>query len=137
MRRLTVSPNGEYVMVTQVKRPFSYLVPYYRFAAETNIHTDSGKLVTQLIDRPVEETRAKGFMATTPEKRGFAWRADQAATITWVQALDDGDPKQVVPFRDELLELEAPFKGEPKSLIKTQNRLQRVHWGNASIARGR
>ncbi len=129
-----VSPNGEYVMVTQVKRPFSYLVPYYRFAAETNIHTDSGKLVTQLIDRPVEETRAKGFMATTPEKRGFAWRADQAATITWVQALDDGDPKQVVPFRDELLELEAPFKGEPKSLIKTQNRLQRVHWGNASIA---
>ena len=90
-------------MVTQVKRPFSYLVPYYRFAAETNIHTYGGKLVTQLIDRPVEETRAKGFMATTNEKRGFEWRADQAATITWVQALDGGDPKQAVPYRDELL----------------------------------
>jgi dipeptidyl aminopeptidase/acylaminoacyl peptidase len=129
-----ISPDGQYVMVTQVKRPFSYLVPYYRFAAETNIHTDAGRLVTQLIDRPVEETRAKGFMATTNEKRGFEWRADQAATITWVQALDGGDPKKTVPFRDELLELEAPFKREPRALVKTRNRLQQVHWGNATMA---
>ena len=131
---VAVSPDGEYVMVTQVKRPFSYLVPYYRFAAETNIHTDGGKLVTQLIDRPVEETRAKGFMATTNEKRGFEWRADQAATITWVQALDGGDPKQAVPYRDELLELKAPFTDQPRSLIKTQNRLRQVHWGDETMA---
>ncbi len=131
---LEVSPDGQYVMVTQVKRPFSYLVPYYRFAAETHIHTDAGRLVTQLIDRPVEETRPKGFMATTNEKRGFEWRADQAATIAWVQALDGGDPAQDVPFRDELLELDAPFNKEPRALIKTRNRLQQVHWGNATMA---
>ncbi len=131
---VTVSPAGQYVMATQVKRPFSYLVPYYRFAAETNVYTDAGSFVTQLIDRGVEETRPKGFMATTKEKRDFEWRNDQAATITWVQALDGGDPKQDVPFHDELFELNAPFDGEPTALIKTKNRLRQIHWGNASIA---
>jgi len=131
---MSVSPDGEYVMVTQIKRPFSYLVPYYRFAAETNLLTLTGKSVAQLIDRPVEEARPKGFMATTKEKRAFEWRADQAATITWVQALDGGDPKQDVPFHDALLALAAPFTGKATTLIKTQNRIRQIHWGNATTA---
>ena len=30
-RSVSVSPNGSLVMVSFIKEPFSYLVPYYRF----------------------------------------------------------------------------------------------------------
>ena len=131
---MTFSPDGQYLLTSVIKRPFSYLVPYYRFAGETAIWSKSGKLVSKLIDRPVEEVRPKGFMATTREKRGFQWRADTPASITWIQALDEGDPEKIVPYRDALFELEAPFTGQPRQLLATQNRLQSVHWGNADHA---
>ena len=128
------SPNGVYLLISKVKRPFSYLVPYYRFAAETEIRNADGGIVTQLIDRPVEEVRPKGFMATTQEKRQFQWRADAPASVTWIQALDKGDPAIDVPYRDALFELSAPFTDGARKLIATQNRMRGIHWGNNDIA---
>jgi len=133
-RDVDMSPDGRYVLVTRIKRPFSYLVPFYRFASRTDILSRSGESIKQLLDKPVDEVRPKGFMATTKEKRGFSWRADLPATITWVQALDGGDPANRVDYRDELSELSAPFTGEPRSLVKTRNRLNAIHWGNGQLA---
>ena len=133
-RDVDISPDGRYVLVTRIKRPFSYLVPFYRFASRTDILSRSGEMVKQLLDKPVDEVRPKGFMATTKEKRGFSWRADLPATITWVQALDGGDPAMRVDYRDEVFELSAPFTGKPKSLVKTMNRLDTIHWGNDQLA---
>lgn len=128
------SPDGRYLLVTRIKRPFSYLVPFYRFASQTDLLTQSGEVVKQLLDKPVDEVRPKGFMATTKEKRGFSWRTDLPATITWVQALDAGDPAVSVDYRDQVFELSAPFTGEPRSLLKTINRLDTIHWGNNQLA---
>ena len=133
-RDVDISPDGRYVLVTKIKRPFSYLVPFYRFASSTDILSRAGVRVKQLLDKPVDEVRPKGFMATTKEKRGFSWRADLPATITWVQALDGGDPAAKVDYRDEVFELSAPFAGKPRSLVKTMNRLATIRWGNDRLA---
>jgi len=133
-RDISFSPDGNYVLVNMIKRPFSYLVPFYRFASETNILTAAGKMVTQLRDMPVEEVRPKGFMATTKENRWFSWRSDHPATITWVKALDEGDPALEVSHRDEVFQLPAPFDGEPDSVIKTINRFAEIYWGNSEVA---
>ncbi|NQZ79196.1 MAG: S9 family peptidase, partial [Ekhidna sp.] len=61
-RGMSYSPDGNYVMITKVKRPFSYLVPYSRFASETAIYNQSGELVKMLLDNTVDEVRPKGFM---------------------------------------------------------------------------
>ena len=40
---LSFSPDGNYIMVTRVRKPVSYLVPYRRFPSKTDIYTkDAG-----------------------------------------------------------------------------------------------
>lgn len=133
-RGLDFSPDGKYVLMTKVKKPFSYLVPYYRFAAETAIYDLSGNQVKMLLDRSVDEVRPKGFMSTTDQPRGFNWRADRPATIIWTLALDKGDPAIEMEYRDEVFELNAPFNGKERSVIKTKNRFSGITWGSDQIA---
>ncbi len=133
-RGMNFSPDGEYVIVTKVKKPFSYLVPYYRFASETAIFDKNGKQVKMLLDMPVDEVRPKGFMATTDKPRGFRWRGDKPATVVWAQALDGGDPEAEVEYHDEAFELPAPFKGEARSIMKMKNRFSGITWGNDEVA---
>lgn len=133
-RGMDFSPDGNYVLITKVKRPFSYLVPYYRFASETAIYDKNGKQVKLLLDMPVDEVRPKGFMATTDKPRSFRWRADKPASMVWAQALDGGDPAKEMEFRDEVYELPAPFAGDERSLLKTKNRFSGITWGTDDTA---
>ena len=61
-------------------------------------------------------------MSVRSGPRNFSWRSDKAASMCFVNALDNGDPQKDVEFRDELFQLDAPFKSEPISLLKTKNR---------------
>ena len=131
---LDVSPDGRYVLVSALARPFSYLVPYDRFPATTWVYDLDGNRVATVAEVPLTEVLPKGFMATREGRRDVAWRADQPATLTWVEALDGGDPEREVAYRDELFELPAPFGGTPRSLLKTINRFRGVRWGDARTA---
>jgi len=73
-------------------------------------------------------------MATFEGKRNIHWRADKPATLAWVEALDKGDPEVKVPYRDELFQVDAPFQGDPVSLVKTVNRFAGITWGNDRYA---
>lgn len=128
------APNGEYVMVTQVKRPFSYIVPYYRFPNTTTVYTPQGKAVKTISEVPLTEVLPKGFMSVREGKRRLQWRADQPATLVWAEALDGGDPEKEVEYRDEVFELPAPFNGKPRSLVKTINRFYSIDWGTNEVA---
>lgn len=131
---LKFSPDGNYVMVNSLKRPFSYIVPYYRFPFETNIYNSEGKLIQKVNDVPLNEVEPKGFMATRKGKRSMKWRADKAATLYWAEAQDKGDPEVKVDYRDAVYELNAPFNGKEKLLLKTKNRFSGITWGNDNLA---
>ncbi len=131
---LSFSPDGNYVLVSTVEKPFSYLVPYRRFPYKTIIYTKDAKPVNTLIEVPLIEDLPVGFMAVREGKRRFSWRKDKAATIIYVEALDGGDPKNEVEYRDEVFQLDAPFDGEGKSLIKLTNRYGGMNWGNDEMA---
>ncbi len=133
-RSLSYSPDGEYVMVTTVERPFSYLVPYYRFPSVTKVYDRNGELVRQVNEVPLIEDLPKGFMAEQPGKRDFSWRDDVAATLLYAKALDGGDPATEAPYRDQLYTLEAPFSGDGVPLAKLVNRYGGVEWGDAEHA---
>jgi len=64
----------------------------------------------------------KGMNSTMKGIRNIVWRSDKPATLTYVIALDEDDQANDVKYRDEVLELPAPFTGGPRSLIKTLNR---------------
>jgi dipeptidyl aminopeptidase/acylaminoacyl peptidase len=131
---LSFSPDGNYVLVSTIEKPFSYMVPFQRFASRDLVYTYTGKMVHEVNNTPLSEVLPKGFMATRTGKRSMNWRADKAASLYFVQALDNGDPDVKVPHRDELYSWDAPFSGEPVSLIKLQQRFASVNWGSKDLA---
>ena len=133
-RDISFSPDGKYVMVTEVKRPFSYLVPYYRFPFHTTIYDSQGDVVKVVQEVPLEEDRAQGFMSVRPGIRNVSWRADHPATMYWAEALDEGDAEKEVAFRDAIYQNKAPFTGEKQFLLQTKDRFAGMQWGTDKLA---
>ena len=131
---VSISPGGEYYLITTISRPFSYIVPYYRFPQSTVVFDQNGNKVQTIVDVPLTEEIPKGFMATRPGKRNISWRADQPATVYWAEALDNGDPANDVPLRDAIYQQKAPFTAEPVLLTQTKYRYRSINWGNDKVA---
>lgn len=128
------SPDGNYVLVTTIERPFSYIVPYYRFPQTTIIYDKEGKEIKKILEVPLIEELPQGFMAERKGMRDLSWRPDKPATLYWAEVLDEGNPEIEAEYRDEVFELLAPFNGQKRSLIKTINRFSGIYWGNDNLA---
>ncbi len=128
------SPDGRYVLLTRLERPYSYLVPYYRFPQEVELYDAAGVRMKSLASIPLAESIPKGFGAVRTGPRNFSWRNDAPASVYWVEAMDGGDPKNEVEFRDQLFYLEAPFEGNPKEAISFKLRYGGITWGDDQLA---
>ena len=128
------SPDGKYILITKINKPFSYVVPYSRFPQTETVYDINGNLIKEVNNVPLDEIRAKGFMSTRAGKRGISWRADEASTLYFTEALDGGDANKEVDFRDEVFLWKAPFTEAPKSLLKTKLRFSGITWGTSEIA---
>jgi dipeptidyl aminopeptidase/acylaminoacyl peptidase len=128
------SPDGNYLMLTTIQKPYSYIVPFSRFPQTTTIYDASGKEIKVVNEVPLTEIMPKGFSSVRKGKRSMTWRADKPATLTYVVALDEGDQAIKADFRDELFEWNAPFTTAANSLLKIQQRYGGVIWGNDSYA---
>jgi dipeptidyl aminopeptidase/acylaminoacyl peptidase len=130
----TLSPDRQFMLVRAVRKPFSYLVTDRGFPSTVYITDLTGKIVKELAVLPSSENTPSGYDNTQNISRGFDWRDDEPATITWAHPLDSGVIKKKVDYHDAVYELNSPFKGEPKELFKTQYRYRGITWGNASLA---
>ncbi len=128
------SPDGNYVMITTIEKPYSYIVPLGRFPQTITIYDKDGKLISEFNQKPLIEDMPKGFMAVQTGKRSISWRADKPSTVVYVEALDGGDPANEVEFRDEVFQIEAPFNSSPQSIAKTIGRYSGITWGNDQYA---
>ncbi len=131
---ISFSPDGNYVMVTTVNKPYSYLVPYRRFPSTSNIYTADGEMIKTMLDLPLIEDLPKGFMSTRKGPRSMSWRADRPATLVWAEALDGGDANIEADHRDAVYQLDAPFNGKKKFLLNTINRYSGIEWCNDDMA---
>ncbi len=131
---ISISPDGNYVMVTKINKPFSYLVTYRSFPTSVDVYSKDAKFISNLVNVPLIEELPKGFMSVRKGKRGFSWRSDKPSVLTYVVALDGGDPQKNSEYRDEIFEINAPYKGKGKSILKTINRFRGIDWGNSNFA---
>ncbi len=134
IRDFSLSPDGRYVLVQRIHRPFSYVVPFSRFPMETVVLDASGRELRQLADAPLAENVPAGFDAVVSGPRSFSWRADAPATLVWVEALDGGDPRRATKERDRVFVLDAPFTASPKALITLEHRYSGIQWGRGDFA---
>ncbi|UZT98199.1 prolyl oligopeptidase family serine peptidase [Chryseobacterium fluminis] len=131
---LSFSPDGNYLMATTIKKPFSYIVPLNRFPMTTTVYDVNGNVIKVVNEVPLNEIMPKGFSSVRTGKRAMSWRSDQPATLVYAEALDGGDQSKTVDFRDEIFTWEAPFTGTPKSFFKTKQRYEDVSWTNDHYA---
>ena len=128
------SPDGKYLMLTTIQKPFSYIVPLSRFPQKTIVYDVSGKEIKTVNEVPLNEIMPKGFSSVRKGKRSMGWRNDKPATLYFVEALDEGDQAKQVPFRDEIFVWDAPFANNPISFFKTKQRYGGIMWGNDNYA---
>ncbi|MBI9065986.1 MAG: prolyl oligopeptidase family serine peptidase [Salinivirgaceae bacterium] len=131
---LSLSPDGRFLLVEMIQKPYSYLVPYYRFPFKVEIWDNEGNLYRELFKIPAAENIPKGFGAVRKGPRDIDWRSDAPATIYWVQALDGGDPNKKAVTRDRLYLYEFPFDGNGDENIVFQNRFGSLTWGKEDFA---
>lgn len=131
---IRLSPDNQYILVTEVKRPYSYRVPAFRFPNETKVLDRDGDLVTMVAELPLRDQIPIGFSSTYEGPRSINWRADQPATLVWVEALDGGDQRREVEKRDRVFMQEVPFSGNPSAIIDLEYRYSGISWSEEGFA---
>src|SRR5262245_3771010 len=92
IRAIDVAPDGKYVRVTRMRKPFSYDVPVSNFGQIEEVWDDAGKALAKVTDRPINlgvqddtpnpDPQAApaggggGRGANQTGKREIAWRTD-------------------------------------------------------------
>jgi dipeptidyl aminopeptidase/acylaminoacyl peptidase len=126
------SPDDRYILATKIKRPFSHLIPMNGFPEDVEIWDRKGVVVKRLAERPSREGTPLTGVEAGP--RAHHWREDQPATILWTEALDGGDPKNKVPFRDRVMTLSAPFAEAGSEIGKTEWRFAGISYTEKGVA---
>jgi dipeptidyl aminopeptidase/acylaminoacyl peptidase len=126
--RLAVpSPDGRYFLVVTNHRPYSYLLPAFAFPQEVEVWDRAGRVVHKVASLPLADQVPIEGVPTGP--RLWHWRPTAPATLVWVEALDGGDPRKKVPYRDRVMLHEAPFQGKPQQWLRTAERFAGLTWG--------
>ena len=131
---MSFSPDGNYLMLTTIQKPFSYIVPLNRFPMTTTVFDQNGNAVKVVNEIPLNEIMPKGFSSVRTGKRAMNWRDDAPSTLVYAEALDGGDQAKSADFRDEIFLWEAPFSANPKSFFKTKQRYSGTDWSNSDYA---
>ncbi len=132
--RAEPSPDGRFVLLETVHRPYSYLVPMSRFPRRIEVFDRAGKIVRQVADLPLAEEIPIAMDAVRTGPRAVQWRDDSPATLAWFEAQDGGDPKREAAVRDRTFVLAAPFEGEAAGSWTTELRAEGLMWGSDQLA---
>ncbi|MBL7809060.1 MAG: S9 family peptidase [Saprospiraceae bacterium] len=120
------SPDERYVLVSQLRKPFSYRVQYSNFARKTEIWDQNGKAIRTVVDLGVTDEIPRQGVVTGP--RSLEWQPLYGARLIWAEALDGGDPKKKADFRDKVMLLDAPFSAQARELLQTKYRYSGFEW---------
>jgi len=131
------SPDGKFVLVARMERPFSYNVPCGRFPRTMEVLcASSGEVVHTLPRLELAEAIPIAHGAVREGPRSIEWRPDKDAELVWAECRDGGDPNVEVSPRDEVFSLDmhevarsaaAPL--EPRTLVQTDLRYGGIAWG--------
>lgn len=127
------SPDGRYVLVTTMARPFSYVVPANYFPTTIAVWDANGREVRKVNELPLRERVPWGGDVVAEGPRSIRWRSDSDATLVWSEA-PRGDTTAVDGVRDRVQMLAAPFAGDPVTLVATEFRTQGVQWAKPTLA---
>jgi len=122
-----VSPDGNYILVERMKKPWSHEVAWWRFAHDVEVWDINGKMVQTVVNHPIANEVPIQGVITGP--RSVNWQPTAPNTLFWREALDGGNPVAEAEHRDRLMRWEAPFNKSPDEVFKAEHRIQAAMWG--------
>ncbi|MCC6262789.1 MAG: S9 family peptidase [Bryobacterales bacterium] len=123
---ITASPDGKHFLVERIHRPFSFLLPYFRFPLTAEVVDRRGRREYLITEEALQDKIPIEGVKTGP--RSYAWTPWSGAKLVWMEALDGGDPRTKVPHRDKVVLLDAPFHDEPREFLKVEQRFAGITW---------
>jgi dipeptidyl aminopeptidase/acylaminoacyl peptidase len=88
--------------------------------------------VQRLHAAPNEEGVPMFGVPTGP--RAYNWRPTEPATLYWVEALDEGDPKKKVSHRDRVMLWDVTRGGAGQEILKLEHRYSGIGWIEGGMA---
>ena len=123
---VSASPDGQYLLVGRLDRPYSYLFPYWRFPITWEVWDREGAFVATIAEKPLRDSVPIGGVETG--RRSIGWQRTAPSTLVWAEALDGGDPDAEVDQRDRVLMLSAPFTGDGVEVVRLEDRYRQMLW---------
>ena len=120
-KRNMFSPDGQYLLVEKLAKPYSYTLTWSGFPTATEIWSEQGQIVHEI--SAADTAQSKG--------RAYQWRLDVPNELVYVKSVDR---KADSTYRDVVYGLSAPFKGQPREIIRTTLQFGNIVWGNADYA---
>lgn len=80
---LDPSPDEQYILITSIHRPYSFIVPCGRFPKRVEVWAADGRVVRELCDLPLAEDIPIAFNSVRKGMRSINWRADKPSTLYW------------------------------------------------------
>ncbi len=127
------SPDGKYLLVSSIHRPYTYSQTVSSFPEKVEVLTREGKRVKVLADLPLEENAPPDYDSVRPGPRAVQWRGDVPATLFWAETLDGGDARKAVDFREQLYTW-SPGQASANPWFKLKTRFGGIHWGTGEVA---
>ncbi len=127
------SPDGGYLLVERLVKPWSHEVACWRFAREIEVWDARGGFVARIASLPVADQVPVHGVPLGPQS--VLWRPTAPHQLFWVEALDGGDPMAKVPHRDRLMTLDAPFTAAPREVFRAEHRIvpELSAWGDGGL----
>ena len=137
IKSFSLSPDNNYLLLQTIEKPFSYTVPAGEFPHTVKVTDLKGNLVRLIAMNPSSEGVPIGFDDAPDYPRGFSWRSDEPATVTYIKALDGGLGKSKSKWRDAMMAVKidpANPSAPAVELFKTSMRYAGVNWGDQNLA---
>lgn len=139
---LAPSPDGRYLAVSWLTRPYSYTLPAGRFPRVTQLwDAQAGKCLATLADLPLADDVPIVMDSVRKGPRALSWCPDRPASLSWIEATDGGDPR--VPPSDPAGGRDIVYTASaaalaagkpPRRIASTEWRCGGVAWGQDDLA---
>ena len=136
--RASPSPDGRFILVETLEKPYSRMVPCGRFPVRKEIYdTATGELVEEIAALPLAENIPIVMNSCRAGRRGVGWRGDRPSSLYWCEAQDNGDPRVDVgdKARDIVYSKDVGEGTPPEVLFETDVRFAGISFaGSGDLA---
>lgn len=126
---VSASPDGQYFLITEIQRPFSFLVTWYSFPQKVTVYDKNADVTLLVATMPAAENVPIGGVLEGP--RRTQWIPTEPHSLIWVEALDGGDPKAEADYRDQVVIKDVAVPGPATRWMRTEHRYTSAMFGES------